>query len=57
LHWRGQIALGLDGLAIGAVVITILRNVEQRMKQDREGTSIVVIAEGGPSEQEIRAPV
>jgi len=51
----GQIALGLSGLLIGIVVVTGLRYVERRMKQDRQATLTVITTVNGPSEQEIRA--
>jgi putative Mg2+ transporter-C (MgtC) family protein len=51
----GQIALGLGGVAIGVIVLAGLRGFEGRMKQERQGDLTVVMTEGGPSEQEIRA--
>jgi putative Mg2+ transporter-C (MgtC) family protein len=51
----GQINLGIAGLAIGVVVIIVLRQVEQRIKQDREGPLVVVTAADGLSEREVRA--
>ena len=51
----GQIVLGLGGLLIGLIVIVGLRHFERRIKQDREGTVIVVTNANGPTEEEIRA--
>jgi putative Mg2+ transporter-C (MgtC) family protein len=51
----GQIALGLIGATIGMAVLTGLKLVEDRMKQDRQGSLRIVLASGGPGEQEIRA--
>jgi putative Mg2+ transporter-C (MgtC) family protein len=51
----GQIVLGLAGLLIGMLVIAGLRQVESRIKQDRQGTLTVVTTPGGPTEEEIRA--
>ena len=51
----GQIALGLAGLALGVLIITGLRQLEGRIKQEHLATLTVVITEGGPGEQEIRA--
>jgi putative Mg2+ transporter-C (MgtC) family protein len=51
----GQILLGFSGLFLGMIVITGLRQVESRIKQDRQGTLTVVTTPGGPTEEEIRA--
>lgn len=51
----GQIGLGFGGLAIGVVVLTAMRYVERRIKQDRQGTLTVIAAADGPSEAEVRA--
>lgn len=51
----GQILLGLAGLFIGMLVIAGLRQVESRIKQDRQGTLTVVTTPGGPTEEEILA--
>jgi putative Mg2+ transporter-C (MgtC) family protein len=51
----GQIAIGLVGSAIGLVVLTALKVVEDRMKQDRQGKLSLVVDSSGPSENEIRS--
>jgi putative Mg2+ transporter-C (MgtC) family protein len=51
----GQIGLGFGGLSIGLVVLTGMRYVERRIKQDRQGTLTVIAAADGPSEGEVRA--
>jgi putative Mg2+ transporter-C (MgtC) family protein len=50
----GQILLGLVGLAAGLIVLTGLKQVEERMKHDRQGTLSIVIDPSGPGEDEIR---
>ena len=50
----GQILLGLVGLAAGLIVLAGLKQVEDRMKQDRQGTLSIVIDPSGPGEDEIR---
>ncbi|HEY1757557.1 MAG TPA: MgtC/SapB family protein [Bryobacteraceae bacterium] len=51
----GQIVLGFAGLAIGFLVLAGLRRFEGRMKQERLAALTVVIAEGGPGEEDLRA--
>lgn len=51
----GQIALGLSLLAIGMVVLTILRWAEDRLPRDRRATLLVAIGPGGPTERQVRA--
>jgi putative Mg2+ transporter-C (MgtC) family protein len=53
----GQILLGLVGLAAGLIVLTGLKQVEERMKHDRQGTLSIVIDPSGPGEDEIRTGV
>ena len=50
----GQYGLGFAGLACGVVVLTLLRSLEYRIKQDRQGTLKLTIAPSGPSDSEIR---
>jgi putative Mg2+ transporter-C (MgtC) family protein len=50
----GQIALGLVGSAIGLIVLTGLKFIEQRMKQDRLAKLLIVTGNAGPDEDEIR---
>jgi putative Mg2+ transporter-C (MgtC) family protein len=50
----GQIRLGLIGLVIGLVVLAGLRQVEAKMKQDRQGTLLIVTDPSGPGENDIR---
>jgi putative Mg2+ transporter-C (MgtC) family protein len=51
----GQIALGLLGSAVGMIVLAGLIKVEDRMKQDRQGTLLIVVDPSGPNENDIRA--
>jgi putative Mg2+ transporter-C (MgtC) family protein len=53
----GQILLGLVGLAAGLIVLAGLKQVEERMKQDRQGTLSIVIDRSGPGEDEIRTGI
>jgi putative Mg2+ transporter-C (MgtC) family protein len=48
------IALGVIGAALGIVVLTGLKLIEDRMKQDRQGKLLVVSGLVGPDEDEIR---
>jgi putative Mg2+ transporter-C (MgtC) family protein len=50
----GQILLGLVGLAAGMIALAGLKQVEERMNQDRQGTLSMVIDPSGPGEDEIR---
>jgi putative Mg2+ transporter-C (MgtC) family protein len=50
----GQIVLGLVGSAIGIVILTVLKAVEERMRQDRSGKLSLVVDPSGPGENEIR---
>jgi len=50
----GQILLGLVGLATGMIVLAGLKQVEERMKHDRQGTVSIMIDPSGPGEDEIR---
>ncbi|HZZ80522.1 MAG TPA: MgtC/SapB family protein [Gemmataceae bacterium] len=50
----GQLVLGVAGLAIGLGVLWGLKEVENNLKEDRQGTLIVVAVSEGPSDQEIR---
>lgn len=51
----GQIGLGLVAGALGMGALAGLKQVEDRMKQDRQGNLRVTTGEGGPGEEEIRA--
>lgn len=51
----GQIAIGLVGSAIGVVILTVLKALEDRMKQDRLGKLSLVVEPSGPGESEIRS--
>jgi putative Mg2+ transporter-C (MgtC) family protein len=51
----GQVALGAVGVALGMIVLTGLKVIEDRMKQDRQGKLLVVTGLIGPGEDEIRA--
>jgi putative Mg2+ transporter-C (MgtC) family protein len=50
----GQIALGLVASAIGFIVLTGLKFIEQKMKQDRLAKLLIVTGAAGPDEDEIR---
>jgi putative Mg2+ transporter-C (MgtC) family protein len=51
----GQIALGLIGSALGILILTLLKSVEEQMKHDHQGRLSMVVDPSGPSENEIRA--
>jgi putative Mg2+ transporter-C (MgtC) family protein len=53
----GQIALGGVGAAIGFIVLTGLKIVEERMKRDHEAKLSLLVNPSGPGEKEIRATV
>jgi putative Mg2+ transporter-C (MgtC) family protein len=50
----GQIGLGLTMLAIGLLVLYVLKWAEDRMAQDRRATLILSVQQNGPTEQVIR---
>jgi putative Mg2+ transporter-C (MgtC) family protein len=50
----GQIALGLVGAGLGMLVLTGLKLIEDRMKQDHQGKLLIVTGASGPSDGEIR---
>jgi putative Mg2+ transporter-C (MgtC) family protein len=51
----GQLALGIAALALGMVVLSGLRVVEQRLPRELHGTLRLTIAERLPTESDIRA--
>jgi putative Mg2+ transporter-C (MgtC) family protein len=51
----GQIALGLELLALGLFVLSPLRWVEQRFFEERLATLTLTVASDGPSDDELRA--
>jgi putative Mg2+ transporter-C (MgtC) family protein len=51
----GLTGLGIVGAALGALVLTGLKVLEDRMKQDRQATLLIVTAFSGPGEDEIRS--
>jgi putative Mg2+ transporter-C (MgtC) family protein len=51
----GLIALGVAGSAIGIVILTVLKAMEDRMKQDHQGRLSLVVDSSGPDENQIRA--
>jgi putative Mg2+ transporter-C (MgtC) family protein len=53
----GQVAIGLVGTALGVIVLSSLKLVENKLKQDHQGKLVVVSSPGGPDEDEIRATV
>src|SRR5580692_1749349 len=50
----GQIALGLVGVALGMVVLTGLKLLEDRLKQDHQAKLLIATGPSGPEEEEIR---
>src|SRR5580692_9243906 len=50
----GQIALGLVGTGLGTLVLTGLKLIEDRMKQDHQGKLLIVTGASRPSDGEIR---
>ena len=53
----GQLRLGLVGAAIAVAIPTLLKHVELRMKQDRQGRLVIVAAVSRPDESEIRGVI
>jgi putative Mg2+ transporter-C (MgtC) family protein len=49
----GQLALGLAVLALGILVLRVLKRVESRWKQDRHATLSLTVNEEGPTEDDI----
>jgi putative Mg2+ transporter-C (MgtC) family protein len=49
----GQLALGLVGLALGFLVLEVLKRVENRSRQDRHAMLSVMVGANGPTEQEL----
>ncbi len=49
----GQLALGLVGLALGVLVLEVLKRVEDRWRQDRHAVLSVTIGTDGPTEEEL----
>ena len=49
----GQLALGLVGLALGVLVLEVLKRVEDRWRQDRHAVLSVIIGTNGPTEEEL----
>jgi hypothetical protein len=47
--------LGLAGAVIGVAVLSGLKRVEKRIRQDRQGTLRIIMEATGPAEREIRA--
>lgn len=49
----GQLALGLVGLALGVLVLEVLKRVENRWRQDRHAMLSVIVGTNGPTEEEL----
>jgi putative Mg2+ transporter-C (MgtC) family protein len=49
----GQLALGLVGLALGVLVLEVLKRVENRWSQDRHAILSVIVGANGPTENEL----
>jgi putative Mg2+ transporter-C (MgtC) family protein len=50
----GQHGLGLASLGIGVVILWALKWLETRIRQERRATLTLTVAEGGPTDEEIR---
>jgi putative Mg2+ transporter-C (MgtC) family protein len=50
----GQIALGLELLALGLFVLSTLRWVERRFFDERHATLTLSVAQGGPGDEDVR---
>ncbi len=53
----GQVGIAFAGTAVGIIVLSSFKLVENKMKQDHQGKLVVVSSVGGPGEDEIRAIV
>ena len=53
----GQIALGIEGLALGMLVLTGLRWFDDHMKQEQHGTLCLTTERDEPRQEAIRAIV
>ena len=51
----GQVALGLVGALLSVLVLSGLKLLEERLKQDWRGKLLIVTSQVGPEEDEIRA--
>jgi putative Mg2+ transporter-C (MgtC) family protein len=49
----GQIALGVTASALGMIVLSLLKRLEDRLPQDRRGTLVLGVGSGGPTERQI----
>jgi putative Mg2+ transporter-C (MgtC) family protein len=50
----GQLALGIVGLALGMIVLWLLKRVETAMPQDREASLLLESSHQGPGPDEVR---
>ena len=50
----GQIGIGVVGVALGILVLSGLKLIEDRMKHDHQAKLLIVTASSGPDEEEIR---
>jgi putative Mg2+ transporter-C (MgtC) family protein len=50
----GQLWLGTTALAIGVIILSLLRWLELKMPRDRYVTLVMTVGSDGPSEQEVR---
>jgi len=53
----GQISLGITAFLLGMLILSGLRWVDYRMKQEQHGTLTLTTENGQPTEEEIRATV
>lgn len=53
----GQYGLGLAALALGVVILWILKHVEAGLEQERRGILTLTVEAGGPTDEDIRAIV
>lgn len=51
----GQHGLGLAGLAIGLVILWLLKRLEARIPQEQRGSLSFTVTNGGPADEEIHA--
>lgn len=49
----GQIGIGIAGTTAALIILVGIKGIEDRMKQDRQGNLLVVVAESGPGDEEI----
>jgi putative Mg2+ transporter-C (MgtC) family protein len=53
----GQIGLGLSALVLGMIILTAVKEIEKRSKQEHHATLIMVAGQNAPSEVEITSNI